>query len=182
MSQRHCFVVVTVLCLQLLSPERTLRAEDKNAVPGEDAQAVEGDPSDGFTVPVSAPSPTPAQPYLSQSPVAPLTGSQGRRLRIAGYVCAATGAAAIATGIAFGLTARAYSRNVENGTTFDPNQDSRGKRFETLQWVGYDIGASLAAVGALLYVFGRQSASQPSVALVTTVVPGGAGLAAQGAF
>ncbi len=182
MYLRQCSVA-TVLLLGLLCAERTLRAENNGASPAEDNQVVDAAaPTGGLAASASTPRPTLVPPYLSEAPAAQLPGSPGRRLRIAGYACAATGAAAIVTGIAFGLTARAYSHDVENGTTFNPSQDSRGKTFESLQWVGYDLGASLVAVGALLYVFGRQSASQTSVALVTTAVPGGAGLAAQGAF
>ena len=176
----HRFITVAIVLSGLLGSERPLRANESGAVPAKADQATSApDPTGEITVPVASSSLTLAQATVAQPQ---LMGSPGQGLRIAGYACGATGVAAIAAGIIFGLKARSYSHDVENETIFNPNQDNRGKMFETLQWVGYDVGASLVVVGALLYVFGWQSASQTSVALVTTAVPGGAGLAAQGAF
>jgi hypothetical protein len=113
---------------------------------------------------------------------APTATSPGRGLRVAGIVCGSVGVGAIGAGIFFGAEASAYSHSVETGKIFNPNFDSRGKLYETLQWVGYGVGAGLVATGAVLYGIGAVSARSQDVALAPAVFPGGAGLSAQGGF
>jgi len=129
--------------------------------------------------PAYAPAPAHVQ---SATEAAPTTASPGRGLRITGIVCAVTGVAAIGAGIFFGIEAEDYAHTVERGPIFNPNFDDRGKLYQNLQWVGYGVGAGLVAVGAVLYGVGAASARTPVVALAPTVLPGGAGLSAQGAF
>ena len=122
------------------------------------------------------------QPGDVQTQATPPPDTPGRGLRIGGIVCGAVGLASIGAGIAFGLEARSYSHSVETASVFNPNFDDRGKLFETLQYVGYGVGAGLLATGAILYGFGVASASTSKVALSPAVLPGGAGLTAQGTF
>jgi hypothetical protein len=102
-------------------------------------------------------------------------------LRVAGIVCGATGLVAIGAGVFFSLETDDYSSSVQRGPIFNPNFDDRGKLYEKLQWVGYGVGAGLIVTGAVLYGLGA-AAKAPAVALVPTVLPGGAGLGAQGVF
>ena len=52
---------------------------------------------------------------------------------------------------------------------FDPNADSSGHRYETLQWVGYAVGAALLVGGVTTYLIGnarRNAEHGTSVSLV----------------
>jgi hypothetical protein len=141
--------------------------------------------------PASAPT-APAQPDpppTSAAPPATLTQTPalvpprpGRGLRIAGIVSGLTGIAVVGAGVVFGAEAKSYSDSVENGNVFNPDFDTRGKRYETLQWVSYGVGAGLVATGALLYGLGVASGREPPVAIAPIPVAGGAGLSAQGVF
>ncbi len=132
----------------------------------------------------AAPGAPQTQPGIVQATATPTPAatSPGRGLRVAGIVCGSVGVGAIGAGIFFGAEASAYSHSVETGKIFNPNFDSRGKLYETLQWVGYGVGAGLVATGAALYGIGAVSARSQEVALVPAVFPGGAGLSAQGGF
>jgi tetratricopeptide (TPR) repeat protein len=133
--------------------------------------------------PASAPTYIPAQARLVEpAPASQPSSSPGRGLRISGIVSGALGLAAVGTGIFLSLETDQYSSSVENGTIFNPYFDDRGKLYEKLQWVSYGVGAGLIATGAILYVVGATKAKAPRVVMVPTVLPGGAGLGAQGAF
>ena len=131
----------------------------------------------------------PQPSYLAQQPVqlqseatpAPVA-TPGHGLRVAGVVFGAVGVAAIGAGIFFGAEASSYSHSVETGSVFNPNFQDRGKLYETLQWVGYGVGAGFLATAAVLYGIGAASAKSPAVALAPSVFPGGAALSAQGVF
>jgi hypothetical protein len=82
----------------------------------------------------------------------------------------------------FSLLTKSYSDSVQDGDVFNPNFDERGKLYESLQWVGYGAGAAFIAAGALLYTLGATTGAKAKVALAPSVVPGGAGLSAGGAF
>jgi tetratricopeptide (TPR) repeat protein len=130
------------------------------------------------------PNPEPAAalpPAYVQSPATPAPSS-GKGLRVAGIVCGATGVVALGLGVFFSLETDDYSSTVEKGQIFNPNFDDRGKLYQTLQWVGYGAGAALLGTGALLYGLGVSAAKKSAVAVAPTLLPGGAGLAAQGVF
>jgi tetratricopeptide (TPR) repeat protein len=130
-------------------------------------------PSDGY----------PGQPSVVQAEAAPPpVAAPGRGLRVAGVVLGISGVALVGAGIFFGAEAKSYSDRVETASLFNPNFEDRGKLYETLQWVGYGVGAGLVATGAVLYGLGVVAAKSPAVALAPTVFPGGAGLSAQGVF
>jgi hypothetical protein len=130
-----------------------------------------------------APVPQPAPVYVqAQATPAPAATQSGQGLRVAGIITGVTGLVAVTGAIICGAEAKAYSDSIQNGTRFDPKIANTGRLFEALQWVGYGVGAALVATGAVLYGFGAASASGPSVALTPTVVPGGVGVFAQGAF
>jgi hypothetical protein len=104
--------------------------------------------------------------------------SRGRGLRIGGMVAAGVGVAAIATGIAMGLRAQskqtAAESNVAAGRSYDPNLDSAGRSAETLQWVGYGVGAAGVLIGATLYYLGWRQGEATTTQVAALPVPGGA--------
>jgi hypothetical protein len=98
------------------------------------------------------------------SPIAPppVEPNRPRRpgLRTVGIFLGGTGVAAVAGGLLCGLEARAAGNaNSAAGHVFDPNADSRGHTFQTLQYVGYGVGAALLVAGTTLFVLGSPSAS-----------------------
>ncbi|HEX2660393.1 MAG TPA: PEGA domain-containing protein [Polyangia bacterium] len=89
-----------------------------------------------------------------------------------GIVLASAGVVAVATGVVFSVKTRSASKSASNNATFDPNADSSGHRYQTLQYVGYGVGAALIAAGVTTYVLGRErdtSGSQPQVAFVPSL-------------
>ena len=133
--------------------------------------------------PVPAPAPAPAPIYVQApaAPPAPAT-SPGKGLRVSGIVLGAAGVAFIGAGFFFSLETDDYNNSVQNAKTYQPNLNDRGKLYNTVQWVGYGLGAGLLATGAILYGIGASSAKSGAVAVAPTLLPGGAGLGAQGAF
>jgi len=125
-----------------------------------------------YAPPAAVPQPAPVYVQAQATP-APAATQSGQGLRVAGIITGVTGLVAVTGAIICGAEAKAYSDSIQNGTRFDPKIANTGRLFETLQYV---------ATGAVLYGFGAASASGPSVALTPTVLPGGAGVSAQGAF
>jgi tetratricopeptide (TPR) repeat protein len=139
-------------------------------------------PVEAYPAPAAAPpQPAPAYVQVQAKPAPPVTQS-GQGLRVAGIITAATGLAAVTAAIVCGAEAKAYSDSVQSGTRYDPHIGEMGRLFETLQWVGYGVGAALVATGAALYSFGAASANRPGVAFAPVLLPAGAGFSAQGAF
>jgi len=133
--------------------------------------------------PAPAPAYAPAQSIVQfPASAAPLAGAPGHGLRVTGIVCGATGLAALVAGGFFSLETEDYSHTVQKADVFQPSLDDRGKLYQTLQWVGYGVGAGLVATGAVLYAIGASSAKASSLALAPALLPGGAGFSAQGAF
>jgi len=143
--------------------------------------------------PVPALAPVPAQlpaaisapaPIYVQAPTAPPppTSPPGRGLRVTGIVLGVAGVAVVGAGFFFSLETDDYNNTVQTSSTYQPNLDDRGKLYNTLQWVGYGVGGGLVATGAILYAIGASSAKSGAVAVAPTLLPGGAGLGAQGAF
>jgi len=105
-------------------------------------------------------------------------------LRTWGLVAGAAGVAAVGAGLVFGVLARADGEaNSKSGGTFDPSVDSQGRRFQTLQFVGYGVGAALLAVGTTLFVLGSRTAGEGDAAAHGTrvsFVPVGGGQSVDG--
>jgi hypothetical protein len=121
--------------------------------------------------PVSA---RPSLPNSVADPV-PLAGSalatttsgdsSGRARRTAALSIGAASLAVLGAGLTFGVLARresdSLSRDSTNGapprppTPFDPEKESRGTRYETLQFIGLVGGALGLATGIVLYATSR---------------------------
>jgi len=95
---------------------------------------------------------------------------RGRSWRTAGIATAAAGAGFLGGGLLFGLSARSASADVSH--QYDASQDSAGRRDETLQWIGYGVGAAAIATGAWLYFHGKTLDASEGHALHAGVLPG----------
>jgi tetratricopeptide (TPR) repeat protein len=102
------------------------------------------------------------------------TAVSGGRLRMTGLVLGGAGVAALGAGLAFGLKARSAGRSDSNRSMFDVGTDDTGHRYQTLQYVGYGIGAALLAGGAAFYILGPGRRAGSSTAVSFTPVSGGA--------
>jgi hypothetical protein len=119
--------------------------------------------------------PTPADEGEAPSP------GRRRGLRAAGLIVTGVGVAAVGAGLAFGLKARSAGTSDSKAPTFNPDNEAAGHRYQTLQWVGYGVGAGLIVGGVITYVIGTRShASSTQIGLA--VAPGGAVAAVGGAF
>ena len=93
-----------------------------------------------------------------------LEPNPGRNLRYAGLGAGILGVAALATGAVFSLLVKQTQREVEDQTK-NAGVDSSsiggeladGRRYETLQWIFYGVGAAATATGCLLYWIGTTS-------------------------
>jgi tetratricopeptide (TPR) repeat protein len=115
------------------------------------------------------PAPAPAAPspgMEAKLPIAiapaPTNDDTGRSFRVAGIATGAAGVALLATGLGFGIAASSASDAV--GAMWDPDKDKAGNRYETLQWVGYGLGAAALGTGIFLYAYGHASAEPKQAA------------------
>jgi hypothetical protein len=136
--------------------------------------------------------PTSAQPQPSASPTAAdVTAAAGpgpapgSGTRLAGIVIGGAGIAALATGGVFSYLVSSAKQEVQdnaNKKVYDSSLNSRGKSYETMQWVCYGTGAALVATGVVLYAVGARKARQATVAVVPRLAPGQGGLLLAGRF
>jgi hypothetical protein len=126
----------------------------------------------------------PASSASELAAAAPAPSAEGalRPLRIAAYVAAGTGVAALGAGAVFGWRTRDTARSIEqtpaatSPRTIDRLMD-QGRQAETLQWVGYGVGAAALAGSAALFYLSRplEPREAPQVVLVPHVSAGGGG-------
>ena len=145
--------------------------------------------------PVAAPSRSaapPAAPAIATStstptstlppPAGPAPGTPSvYKWRLAGVLTASVGSLALLGGLTMGLRARSLSSDVtDDGAmkhTFSQSKYDQGRRAETLQWVGYGVGAAALAGGVVLYLLGGRAPeeSAASVTAMPAIAPGRAG-------
>ena len=141
-----------------------------------------------YQPPPYQPPPSPPAPLsMIQTPApAPVPSAHpGRGLRIAGVTLGAIAVVSVGAGAIFGWRARSLSDKVSSASAFKSGDEDAATQAQTLQWVFYGVGAGTAIAGGVLYWLGFSAAKQgaaTTVALTPTLVPGGAGLSAQGAF
>lgn len=140
----------------------------------------------------TTPPPAVTPPHNDTSPAAaivvppPATGDEAqtaRSFRIAGITTGAAGIALLGTGLAFGLAAKSASDSVS--MFWDPDKDRAGQRYETLQWVGYGLGAASLGTGIFLYLYGRATSEEKhasSWTVRTAFATDGGGMAVEGTF
>jgi PEGA domain len=140
---------------------------------------VPGGPAPAPSVAAAPPGAAPAAAVTSGPP----TGQdRGGTLRTTGVVLGSAGAAVVIVGMVFGLAAKSDGdANAKTGATFSSSTYDAGHRDQTLQYVGYGLGAALIAAGVTTYLIGGHAhgqeaggASGPTVSLAPT---GGGALA-----
>ena len=118
----------------------------------------------------------PSQDLSMQNQPSQMRGN--RPLRIAGLAVGGAGALALVGGVVMGARAKSLSDEVSSDArkqpvgTFDRSKYDSGKRAETLEWVGYGVGAAALLGGAVLYWYGMVGQGPATSAnLAWTVAP-----------
>jgi hypothetical protein len=144
--------------------------------------ALEGRPPPAPAAPPVVPAPPPAPPVVvTEAPPPPAPAAPAASgYRVAALACAAVGAAGLATGLGFGLATRSKERSVQTRadgalTGLDQAElagDLRaGRRYQTLQWVGYAAGAAALATGAVLWLVADARARRESPPRAALLLP-----------
>jgi len=127
-------------------------------------------PTSTSSIASPAPAPTPAAgvAIASSGP----TPGRAHQLRIAGLVTGGVGALAVVGGVVMGLRARSLSTEVTadaNAGMFSQSKFDSGERAQTLELVGYGVGAAALVAGGLLYYFGSRHGERDDAAPTVTV-------------
>jgi len=113
-----------------------------------------------------------APPALVTSALSP-TADTGRPWRRAGAIAGGIGIAGIAAGIWMSVRVESLERDAERFPE-DEKTLSAGRRAQTLQWVGYGVGAAGVVGGCVLYFLGPRWAGAPgSMSAAAAPVAGG---------
>ncbi|MFL5307448.1 MAG: tetratricopeptide repeat protein [Polyangia bacterium] len=137
----------------------------------------------------ATPEPQPVSPAPAATPAVEASSSDtgpapdsGRTLRIVGLSLGAAGVAFAGAGLAFGVLAHSQGQTDTQAMTFAPDNQSKGKQYQTLQYVGYGVGGALLVAGVITYIIGYQREdSEPApatTALLPSIVPTAGGLVA----
>ncbi|MFL5305826.1 MAG: hypothetical protein ACJ8F1_11465 [Polyangia bacterium] len=139
--------------------------------------------------PATAPAPSPAVAPASPPPVVvvhtPAEGASPERahhLKILAVVIGGVGVLAVGGGVAMGLRASSLSTEVSNDAksgTYSQSKFDSGERAQTLEVVGYSVGAAALITSAILYYFGAESGRAHETPAVTVSIDArgaGAGL------
>jgi len=105
----------------------------------------------------------------------PTTSAGPNYLPTVGIVLASAGVVAVGAGVVFSVKTRSAGRDAANNPVYDPGADSTGRRYQTLQYVAYGVGAALIAAGVTTYVLGSNrdgGRNQPQVAFVPSLQGG----------
>jgi hypothetical protein len=149
-----------------------LEAEAK-PVPGAAATTAPPQPASG----PPAPTPVPAAGIgLAASPET--TPEHARQLRVAGLITGGVGVLAVAGGVVMGLRARSLSSEVTADASagmFSQGKFDSGEHAQTLEFIGYGIGAAALIGGGLLYYFGARRADHEDAAPAVGVAFDGTG-------
>jgi hypothetical protein len=170
-----------------LSPEE--KAEVDRHIADCRAMQAEGKPAEPAP---SQPATFPTQPQPSAPPTAADVttaaspgSAPGSGTRLAGIVIGSAGIAALATGGVFSYLVSSAKQAAEDNADkkiYDSGLQSRGKRYETMQWICYGTGAAFVATGVVLYAVGARKAKPATLAVVPRLAPGQGGLLLQGRF
>jgi hypothetical protein len=108
----------------------------------------------------------------------------GRDLKVAGIITASCGVGSIGIGLLYYWRRAGLLEKVEDKQKFQTDDDkNKLSSYKTISRVGYGVGAAAIATGVTLYLLGvHQSNSEPSVAWLPALLPGGATLTLRGRF
>jgi hypothetical protein len=140
--------------------------------------AASPEPAPGATPPEQPVTPPAQQPGPEGEPAS----NGGKTLRIVGLSLGAGGVAFVGAGVAFGVLAHSQAQTDSKAMTFDPASQSKGKTYQTLQYVGYGLGGALLVAGVVTYIIGYQRGdAEPApqqTALLPSIVPVAGGVVA----
>ncbi len=57
-------------------------------------------------------------------------------------------------GVVFSVLTHSQAQSDSQSMTFNPDNQSKGKTYQTLQYVGYGVGGALLAAGVVTYIIG----------------------------
>lgn len=159
-------------CKELLASEKAQAAPPVALAAPPPAAAAPVAPAEVVTTPTD-PTPQPNPPSPSRA---------GSGLRTAGIVTASVGGAALIAGIVLNYESSSLATDLKKTDGYTPGKESDRKTYQTFSWVGYGVGVACVAAGAILYLVGLRSASDPSMSLVPAFTPDYAGAFVKGAF
>jgi tetratricopeptide (TPR) repeat protein len=135
----------------------------------------------GASTPSSVGASEPQSPdaFIQQAPAAE-PGKAGSGLRTAGVVTAAVGVAALIAAVVLNLEANGMVEDLRHH--YDKDDEASSKTYKTLSQVGYGLGATLVAGGAVLYFLGRAAGARSRITFVPSLAPGAAGAILEGTF
>jgi hypothetical protein len=139
-------------------------------------------------VPVTVPVPPPnsASTVEAKPTIASGRGEHRRALLTAGIVTGAVGLGGIMTGVIFNMKANSTINDMEHqlGAYSDGSVNDQ-RKYKTLAWVGYGVGAACVAAGGVLIGLGVTRSSPTSstqVAVAPSILPGQVGAVLTGGF
>ena len=125
---------------------------------------------------VTPPPPAPS-PLVQPEPVNP-----GNGLLVGGIVTGTVGVAAAVTGVFFGLKSNNMVDQMQtNRDSYTSSKHASQQTYKTLAWVGYGVGATCIAGGAVMIaIAASRSKAESQVAFVPVLGPGQAGILLRG--
>lgn len=130
--------------------------------------------------PVVTPLPAAAPVVVVQVPPAETSPERAHHLKVLALVTAGVGLLAVGGGAAMGVRASSLSTEVSNDAktgNYSQSKFNSGERAQTLEIVGYSVGAAALITSGILYYLGAES-GQPHEAPAVTVSLGAGGLGA----
>jgi hypothetical protein len=92
------------------------------------------------------------------------------KMRTVGVVTASLGALAVIGGFYMGLRSRELSDEVARDATFSRSKNDEAHRDQTLEWVGYGVGAAALITGCVIYLRAGKLQPETPAATVTPVI------------
>ena len=84
------------------------------------------------------------------------SGYRSPRLRTTGMILVGAGVLAAGAGLTFGILAKNAGEHDRALNVYDPGREPLGHRYETLQFVGYGVGAALLVSGVTSFILGSR--------------------------
>lgn len=113
----------------------------------------------------------------------PRDRKRARTLRVVGIALAGAGVVSLTAGVIFGYKAKsAGDANSATGGMFSEARENDGRRYQTLQFVGYAVGGTLLAGGVVAWLLGNPRTADGGPAVSLNVFPGGAMAGWRGSF
>ena len=93
-------------------------------------------------------------PTIATTSRQPTESAARSNLPTVGIVLTSVGVVTVGAGVFFSLKTQGAGQEASDSKTYDPTDDTTGRRYQTLQYVAYGVGAALLAAGITTYVVG----------------------------